>query len=350
MYRACVHPCKIQLSSHASSASDRPMATVIDGFMRQQLLDRRHRLEHGIHHHQGADRLQSLLEEVDGALARIDDGTYGICEACNDTIECDRLISDPLVRFCLDHLSPHERTALERDLELAARVQRGLLPCQSMDRSGWRISYYYEPAGMVSGDYCDVIDAGDAGLYFMVGDVSGKGVAASMLMSHLHAMFRALISVRLSLKCMLEHASRVFSDSTLPNQYATLVCGRALPNGTVELCNAAHPFPLLVSDSGIRALEASNLPMGMFGDAEFAVNEIVLDEGHSLVIYSDGVSEALDASGEEYGVERLKNQISRQVVRGPSGMLEACWEDVTRFRSSAPKTDDLTLFVLGRAA
>jgi len=254
------------------------------------------------------------------------------------------------VRLCLDHLSRPERDALERDLELAARVQRGLLPRQNLDRDGWEICYYYEPAGMVSGDYCDVIDAGEAGLYFMVGDVSGKGVAASILMSHLHAMFRALISVGLSLKCMLDHAGRVFAESTLPNQYATLVCGRALPDGRIEICNAAHPFPLLVSECGIRALEVSNLPIGMFGSEEFSVSEIALERGESLVIYSDGVSEAMDASGEEYGIERLKHQIGRQTAFCPSGMLTACREDLARFRNHAPKTDDVTLFVLGRAA
>ena len=203
---------------------------------------------------------------------------------------------------------------------------------------------------MVSGDYCDVIDAGSAGLYFMVGDVSGKGVAASMLMSHLHAMFRALISVGLSLKCMIEHASRVFSESTLPNQYATLVCGRALPCGKVEICNAAHPFPLLVTGCGIRAIEVSNLPIGMFGNEEFSVSEIGVEPGESLVIYSDGVSEAMDASGEQYGIDRLKSQISRQAAFSPSGMLTACREDLARFRNTAPRTDDVTLFVLGRAA
>jgi sigma-B regulation protein RsbU (phosphoserine phosphatase) len=324
------------------------MATVIDRFMQQQLLDRRHRLEHGIQHGDVAGRLHSLLEEVDSALARIDHGAYGICEACHDTIECDRLIADPLIRFCLDHLSRPEKDALERDLELAARVQRGLLPRQNLDRDGWRICYYYEPAGLVSGDYCDVIDAGEAGLYFMVGDVSGKGVAASMLMSHLHAMFRTLISVGLSLKCMIDHASRVFSESTLPNQYATLVCGRALPNGGVEICNAGHPFPLVVNGEDIRPFEVSHLPIGMFGSEDFTVSEISLEPGQSLVMYSDGVSEAQDASGEEYGVERLRHQISRQRVFSPSGMLAACREDLTRFRNSAPKTDDLTLFVLGR--
>lgn len=185
------------------------MAAVIDEFMRQQLLDRKHKLEHAMEP-DGSGRLRLLLEEVDSALSRMEDGCYGICESCHETIEYDRLITDPLVRFCLDHLSKVERDALQDDLELAARVQRGLLPPQNLNRNGWHICYHYEPAGVVSGDYCDVIDVGEAGLYFMVGDVSGKGVAASMLMAHLHAMFRTLISVGLPLKSMLEHASQSF--------------------------------------------------------------------------------------------------------------------------------------------
>jgi sigma-B regulation protein RsbU (phosphoserine phosphatase) len=88
--------------------------------------------------------------------------------------------------------------------------------------------------------------------------------------------------------------------------------GRALPDGKVEISNAAHPFPLLVNDDGIQPFEISNLPIGMFGSEDFSVSEISLGPGHSLVIYSDGVPEAMDASGEEYGVERLKNQIGRQ--------------------------------------
>ncbi len=325
------------------------MATAIDRFLRDQLQDRRLRLEQGLQHEHGSSQLYSLLEEVDSALSRIDHGAYGICEECHDTIECDRLIADPLVRVCLDHLSTAERRTLERDLELAAQVQRGLLPGQNLDRDGWRICYHYEAAGVVSGDYCDVIDAGDKGMYFMVGDVSGKGVAASMLMSHLHAMFRALISVGLSLKCMLEHASRVFAESTLPNQYATLVCGRALPNGAVEICNAGHPLPLLVSPSGIRALEMSNLPIGLFKSEDFLVSQICLEAGHSLVVYSDGVSEALDESGEEYGIERLRRQIAGRQTFDPSEMLLACRKDLAQFRGHGPKTDDVTLFVLGRA-
>jgi phosphoserine phosphatase RsbU/P len=324
------------------------MATIIDQFMRDQLLDRRQKLERAGQHPDASNRLQLLLEEVDSALARIDDGCYGICELCHDTIERDRLIADPLVRFCLDHLTRHEKSALEQDLQLAKRVQTGLLPKEHCDHDGWQTCYHYEPAGLVSGDYCDVIDAGENGLYFMVGDVSGKGVAASMLMAHLHAMFRTLIPVGLSLPCMLQHASRVFCESTLPNHYATLVAGRAWPDGRIEICNAGHPFPLVARDGEVETLEASDLPIGLFGGEEFALTELSLDSGDALIIYSDGVSEANDLAGVEYGADRLRALVGQQRKLSAATILAACRADLSAFRHNAPKTDDVTLFVLGR--
>ncbi len=324
------------------------MAANIDQFMREQLLDRRDKLEQADLHVGGSERVRLLLQEVDSALARIDGGCYGTCETCHDSIECSRLIADPLVRFCLDHLSRHEKSALEQDLQLAKRVQEGLLPKCGLNYDGWQICYHYEPAGMVSGDYCDVIDSGKNGLYFMVGDVSGKGVAASMLMAHLHAMFRTLIPVGLSLPCMLQHASRVFSESTLPNQYATLVAARAWPDGRVEICNAGHPFPMVVRGGEVQVLETSDLPIGLFGSEEFTLTELSLEPGHGLVIYSDGVSEATDLSGREYGVDRLRELIGRKRGMDASTLVAACRGDLEGFRGGAVKTDDVTLFSLGR--
>ena len=262
------------------------MAAVVSGFLREQLFDRRQRLAKALTSAtDDSAGLHLLLAEVDSALARLENGSYGLCETCHDPIEIDRLICDPLARFCLDHLTRHERTALERDLELAARVQQELLPSQSLETSSWHVCYRYEPAGVVSGDYCDVIDAGEAGLYFMVGDVSGKGVAASMLMTHLHAMFRTLISVGLSLQSMLEHASRVFSESTLPNQYATLVCGRALANGSIEITNAGHPAPLIVKQGTVDMLGTSIFLFGLFCEQQFTVSELHLYLGRPCDLF-----------------------------------------------------------------
>jgi len=324
------------------------MVTAVDSFLRDQLLTRREKLDRAVRSPGGSVHLQSLLEQVDDALERMEEGSYGLCEVCRDSIESDRLIADPLVRFCLDHLSREERQDLERDLQLAARVQQGLLPEKSTSRHGWHVCYHYEPAGLVSGDYCDIIDTPDAGLYFMVGDVSGKGVAASMLMAHLHAMFRTLISVGFSLQCMLQHASRVFAESTLPNQYATLVCGRALPDGRVELCNAGHPFPLVVRSGEVSALETSDVPVGMFCNSKFSVTKLDLRAGDGILIYSDGVSESTDASGWEYGTDRLRSFISKQGI-DPAALLASCRDDLTIFRRDCRKADDVTLFVLGRS-
>jgi len=326
------------------------MVPVVDTFLRDQLVERRKKLENAVRHAQVPERLQVLLHEVDSALARMDEGSYGICETCHDPIESDRLMADPLVRFCLSHLSPEGRDALERDLQLAARVQRELLPKEhSLDRYGWQICYHYEPTNVVSGDYCDVIDGRDTGLYFIVGDVSGKGVAASMLMAHLHAMFRTLIPMGFSIKCMLEHASRVFCESTLPNQYATLVCGRALADGRIELANAGHPLPLVARTGGsVMVIETSDFPIGMFCQGEFSVAELRLESEESMVIYSDGVSDTMNPSGEEYGAERLRKLIATNGANPASALLAACRDDLNAFRSNGHKTDDVTLFALTR--
>src|ERR1700755_2712786 len=100
----------------------------IENEFQRQLLDRRERLESAIVQNGDANQLRGLLEQVDAALNRINEGTFGICETCYDTIEHDRLERDPLIRYCLDHLTPEQRRVLEEDLELASRIQHKLLP------------------------------------------------------------------------------------------------------------------------------------------------------------------------------------------------------------------------------
>ena len=87
----------------------------------------------------------ALLREVDSALERMDKGTYGLCQECHDPVEQDRLLADPLVRYCLDHLTQSERAALQRDLDLASQVQRNLLPQMGLRAGGWETSYHYAP-------------------------------------------------------------------------------------------------------------------------------------------------------------------------------------------------------------
>ena len=144
-----------------------------------------------------SEQMQHLLEEVDHALERMNIGKFGLCEVCHDTIEAGRLLNDPPISVCLGCLSPAQQRSLEYDLELAAQIQRGLLPPPNVAIPGWQVAYHYRPAGVVGGDYCDVIGSGDGGLYFLIADVAGKGIAAALLSTNLRAVFRALIPLGL---------------------------------------------------------------------------------------------------------------------------------------------------------
>jgi sigma-B regulation protein RsbU (phosphoserine phosphatase) len=319
-----------------------------DDAIRATLTERKQTVELEIARAGHTAELDRLLADVHDALARADNGSYGICETCNEPIERDRLAIDPLVRFCIDHLSAAEQRALERDLDLAAQIQRGLLPA-TVARSGlWELSYRYEPAGVVSGDYCDYVLTDEGDVYFMVGDVSGKGIAASMLMAHLRATLRTLIEMKLPLDQVMTRASRLFSESTLPAQYATLVLGKAAHDGTVDISNAGHPAPLLIRAGSIEQVDSTGLPLGMFRDEEFAVTRWALGPGETLLLFTDGVAEAENSHGQTYGDELLSLAAVRTSTLDLPAMVQAFAHDLAVFQSGAKRQDDVTVAALRR--
>lgn len=324
------------------------MVTAIEPVLRRELIERREKLVNASSAFHRPAELTKLLEEVDAALHRMDKGVYGLCEVCHDPVESDRLLADPLLRFCIDHLTPQEQRALEEDLVLASQIQNKLLPPTATSTNGWDIAYHYQPAGPVSGDFCDLIEGEDHSLYFILGDVSGKGVAASMLMAHLHAMFRTLASINLPLDQMVERASRVFCESTLPTQYATLVCGKANGNGEVEVCNAGHLPPLLVQRDGVTSIAATGLPVGVFSTESFTCDKFQLAKGDSLFLYTDGFSERLDGDGREYGLDRLKRLLQDEHNLSPRPMIERGIRELENFANGGSPADDVTLMAIQR--
>src|SRR5262249_23443005 len=140
------------------------MVNQVEIIVRDQLLDRHRKLETALVKFSESGRLRQLMQEVDAALERLDNNTYGLCEVCHDPVESERLMADPLARFCLDHLSPREQQMFERDLETAAQIQAELLPKPDFAFGAWRIARHYEAAGPVSGDYCDLVSDGDGSL------------------------------------------------------------------------------------------------------------------------------------------------------------------------------------------
>lgn len=329
------------------------MQTTTESYLQSQLEERRRRLETAIASGAADGAITALLSEVDAALERMREGSFGICEECHDSIEKERLLADPLVRFCIDHLNEPQRRALEQDLELASSVQRALLPPHDVRADGWQIHYCYEPAGVVSGDYCDVIPAesrdGESSrhVFLALGDVSGKGVAASLMMTQLHAMFRSLSSAGLALSELLSRVNRLFCESTTAGQYATLVCARASGEGAVELSSAGHLPVFLLRKGEVRSLEANSMPLGMFCEGEYPTQKMRLDAGESLVFYTDGLTESRDGSNNEYGLSRLAQFLNGRHRLAPDALTAACLNEIQKF--SAIQHDDRTMLVLRRA-
>ncbi len=323
--------------------------SAVDTF-RPQLLDRRVRLL-AASHAVPAAYFNDLIAEIDAALGRIDNGSYGLCETCHDPIEADRLAQNPLARFCLDHLSQAELEAHQQDIELAAQIQSKLLPVRDITLQNWDTQYRYRPVGAVGGDYCEliVLDNGrcNKSFFFAVGDVAGKGVAASLLMTHLSAILRSLLSLDLSLTDLISRANRLFCESTAPAHYATLVCGRSTESG-VEICNAGHCMPLLLKRDVTHRLDSTGLPLGLFTSSQYPVQQVSLDPGDSLVLYTDGITESQDPEGNQYEEDRLIRALRDHGNHTMEATADGVLQDVARFRQTRLPNDDMTLLIVRR--
>src|SRR5512140_318967 len=267
-----------------------------DQALRGQLLERQGRLRTALSAHGAEDDIVRLLEQVDSALARLDSGDYGRCLICHGKVADEDLRGNPLLEYCLCDLTPNQQRALEHDLELARRIQASLLPDPDLLVDGWGGHDRYEPAGVVSGDYCDLWvrpgDGDDGAVYFAVGDVTGKGVAASLPMAHLQASFRSFVGAGVPLAELVPRVNRQLLDTGITTHFATLACGRLNRGGRIEIVNAGHCPPLVVRAGRIEEVGATGLPVGILEDKPYEVEEFQVEKGEVFVIYTDGLAEA----------------------------------------------------------
>lgn len=327
------------------------MSTVIsDAYFQDALVERRDLLARAARHGAHPD-IARLLGEVDAALARLDGGTYGICVRCHEPIETDRLVRDPLAEYCRAHPDPSEDARLRRDLTLAREIQRGLLPPADRRLDGWRYSYRYEPAGEVGGDFIDVIGRPARGeTLVLVGDVMGKGVAASMLMAHLIGTFRSLAPFDFTAAELLSRVNDLVHDGVGTTTYATLAAAALKRDGTAELYSAGHWTPLLRRGADAApASIATGLPIGMFAGSSYAPAAVELTADDALLFFTDGAIDAENGLGEDYGVGRLSRALAATARIDTNASIDGVLDNVRQFRAGQSPTDDLLLVGIARA-
>ena len=159
-------------------------------------------------------------------------------------------------------------------------------------------------------------------------------------------MFRALVPLGLPLNELMERANHLFCESTLANHYATLICGKLNGRGEVEFVNAGHLAPIIVNHEDCVALESAGLPLGMFCDSSFIASGAKIKPGETLLLFSDGVTEAMDQMGTEFGTGRLMGTLREALGFEPTALLDNCVKAVSTFRLNAERNDDLTMLAL----
>ncbi len=239
---------------------------------------------------------------------------------------------------------------LARDeIEVARQVQLSLLPKSQPTIEGWEVWSATQPANDVGGDLIDYLDGAGGRTGIALGDVAGKGMGAALLCAKLQATLRALAPAAVNLEALGASLNGVLERSGLDNRYATLFYAEiAAGSSDVRYLNAGHNPALLVTRDTIEPLAASSLPLGMLPGISYAQGVATLHPGDLLVLYSDGITEATNADGEEYGLSRLTSAVRDAASFPAEAAARHIVESAGRFVDGEKPHDDQSILVLRR--
>lgn len=248
------------------------------------------------------------------------------------------------------HIQAIEKERLESEMHLAADIQKQILPKGSPLVAGYELCGWNRPARQIGGDYYDLFSLGDGRMGLLVGDVSGKGMPAALLVSTLHSGLHLLLDQLGFGAPLLQRLNRHLLESSTPNKFVTLLLAELdAESGALRYLNAGHNAGILLRRDGrVDYLESSGVPLGLLPVASYQVQSYGIEPGDLVCIYSDGITEAESMSDEEFGLERLVGVLKAHQEAPLPAVQAAILEAVAAFSKGRPQGDDQTLVLVRR--
>lgn len=293
--------------------------------------------------------IHAHLQVLDTAIKKAEDQTLGLCEVCHDYIEPGQLEIDYASCVCLEHLSDEEKKRLELELELATKVQQALLPKQTPEIPGMAIAAFSRPAAIVGGDYFDFFQLRDEAHGLVIGDVAGHGMSASLLMASLQAALHTLAPDHDAPNEVTRRLNLLFYHNVRMTNFVTLFLARFDPvTRHLTYSNAGHNPPLLFcpgakGSNPVRWLRPTGAAIGLVETVEFGTSTVTLAAGDVLLLYTDGITEAMNAQSEEFGQERLANVVRDGHGLSAQALVVELRNRLTAFTGGSPPQDDMTV-------
>lgn len=239
-----------------------------------------------------------------------------------------------------------EKARIEHELKIAAEIQRALLPEGSHNGVFYEASGTSVQARTIGGDFYDLLEMSDGQFAFLVGDVAGKGPAAALLTSKIMGIFSAFVAAGTDPAETMSQMNRVLTRRAIDARYATAMYSQLSPKGELVFCSAGHNPALVLGEQGLRRLEADGMPVGLFDFASYTSTHLQLRPGDTLVMYSDGVTEAQSLDGSEFGEARLVEVLKAHHGKPAGEVLGHIVEAVQTFARGAEQFDDVTALVV----
>ena len=286
---------------------------------------------------------QKVAEEIIGVLY-LDSRERGALRSASavsalDTLSAEAALAIENARLYREAL---DKAKFEQELKVAAAIQQALLPIAQREGQYFSTTAASVACRAVGGDFYDYVDLPTGQFGFIVGDVAGKGSPAALLAAAVLGMFSAEATYQAGAAPLMTRLNHGLFRRAIEARFLTSFYGMLSADGKLTYSNAGHNAPMVVNPTSVRRLEAGGVVLGLFEHAAFDEETVQLKPNDLIVVFSDGVSEAMDDAGEEYGDDRLISCLTANCTKPLQEVLDAMFADVKAFCGDAPQTDDIT--------